>query len=186
MEITKAVMSYKQFLFLLRCVRFDDKSATYKRERQATDKLAAIRSMFDEFIGNSKNTYSLSEFITVNEKLQSFRRKCSFIQYIPNKSAKYGLKLFLLTDAKTFLTSNMEIYCGKQAEGPYAESISPLDIVSRLVTRIGGSNRHVTMDNWYTNHPLAIRLLEKNPPFLYSGTKRIWLWDLLYPRRTRL
>ena len=160
MEITRAIMSYKRFLFLLRCVRFDDKST--RRERQATDKLAAIRSVFDEFVGNCKNSYSLSEFVTVDEKLQSFRGGCSFIQYIPNKPAKYGLKLFVLTDAKTFFTSNMEIYCGKQPEGPYAVSNSPSDIVSRLVTHIEGSNRNVTMDNWYTSHPLAIRLLEKN------------------------
>lgn len=159
MQILRAVMSSKRFLFLLRCLRFDDKRT--RQARQETDKLAAIRTILDEFIGNCKNSYSVSEFVTVDEKLQAFRGRCNFIQYIPNKPAKYGIKMFALCDAKTFYTSNLEIYCGKQPQGPYAVSNSPSDVVSRLTSHIEGSNRNVTMDNWYTSYALAISLLTR-------------------------
>lgn len=156
-EMTRAVMSYNRFLFLLRCIRFDEKST--RQERRVHDKLAAIRAILDEFVTNCKSTYNLSEFVTIDEKLQAFRGRCGFVQYIPNKPAKYGIKMFALCDAKTFFTGNLEVYCGQQPEGPYAVSNSPSEIVHRLVNHIEGSKRNITMDNWYTSYPLAVSLL---------------------------
>lgn len=167
-EIVRAVMSYKRFLFILRCVRFDEK--TTRAERRKEDKLAAIRSTLESFVQNCKSTYSLGKFVTIDEKLQAFRGRCSFVQYIPNKPAKYGIKMFLLCDAKTFFTSNLEVYCGKQPEGPYVQSNSPTDIVKRLTADIQGSSRNLTTDNWYTSYPLAMYLLQKKITLI--GTMR--------------
>lgn len=168
MEIVRAVMSYKRFLFLLRCLRFDDKST--RVERRKYDKLAPIRSILDLFITNCKSAYSLGEFITIDEKLQAFRGRCSFVQYIPNKPAKYGIKIFALCDARTFYTGNLEVYCGKQPEGQYRQSNSPTDIVNRLIRHLEGSSRNLTTDNWYTSYPLALSLLERKITIL--GTMR--------------
>jgi len=99
-EIFRACMSYNRFLFLLSAIRFDDKST--RNQRKTTDKLAAIRFILDEFVKNCKSTYSLSEFFTIDEMLVPFRGRCSFIQYVPNKPAKYGIKIFALCDAKIF------------------------------------------------------------------------------------
>ena len=93
--------------------------------------------------------------------LHPFRGRCSFVQYIPSKPAKYGVKIFALYDAKTFHTSNLEIYCGKQPDGPFATTNTPIDIVKRLVSPIENSNRNLTIDNWYTSVPLADYLLTK-------------------------
>lgn len=168
MEIVRAVMSYKRFLFLLRCLRFDEKQT--RVERRKYDKLAAIRSILDLFIINCKSAYSLGEFITIDEKLQAFRGRCSFVQYIPNKPAKYGIKMFALCDARTFYTGNLEVYCGKQPEGQYMQSNSPTDIVNRLIRHLEGSSRNLTTDNWYTSYPLALSLLERKITIL--GTMR--------------
>ena len=67
-EVTRAVMTYERFLFLLRSIRFDDKNT--RQERRVNDKLAAIRRILNEFVTNCKNSYSLSEFVTVDEKLE--------------------------------------------------------------------------------------------------------------------
>jgi len=114
-EVFRACMSSKRFLFLLRTIRFDDVHT--RTQRRETDKLAPIRFVLDKFIDNCKNAYRLSEFVTIGEMLVPFRGRCGFIQYIPNKPAKYGLKIFALCDAKTFYTSNIEVYCGKQPQG---------------------------------------------------------------------
>ena len=98
-EIFRACMSYNRFLFLLSAIRFDDR--TTRSQRKETDKLAAIRYILDEFVQNCKNIYCLSEFLTIDETLVPFRGRCSFIQYIPSKPAKYGIKIFALCDAKT-------------------------------------------------------------------------------------
>jgi len=154
-EIFRACMSYNRFLFLLSAIRFDDKST--RNQRKTTDKLAAIRFILDEFVKNCKSTYCLSEFFTIDEMLVHFRGRCSFIQYVPNKPAKYGIKL---CDAKTFFTGNLEVYCGKQPNGPYNYSNGPSDIVTRLTAHLKGTCRNLTTDNWYTSYPLAVSLLK--------------------------
>ncbi|XP_069680912.1 piggyBac transposable element-derived protein 4-like [Periplaneta americana] len=158
-EITRAVMGFKRFLFLLRCIHFDDKRT--RQERRVSDKLAAIRTILDQFVANCKNSYNVSDFVTVDEKLQAFRGRCSFLQYLPNKPTRYGIKIFVLADAITFFTNNVEVYCGKQPPGPFEASVSPNDIVERLVSHLEGSNRNVTMDNWYSSYALAVSLKKK-------------------------
>lgn len=157
-EIFRACMSKNRFLFLLSIIRFDDKST--RNQRKQIDKLAAIRWVIDEFVKNCRNNYSVGEFITVDEMLIPFRGRCAFVQYIPNKPAKYGLKCFVMCDAKTFYVSNLEFYCGKQPDGPYSMPNTPTAIVHRLLEEVKGSNRNLTCDNWYSSYPLAKELLE--------------------------
>lgn len=82
-EIFRLTMSIKRFKFLMRCIRFDDKST--RQERKNIDKLAPIRDFFDNFVNKCKNGFSLSEYVTIDEKLEAFRGRCSFRQYIPSK-----------------------------------------------------------------------------------------------------
>lgn len=167
-EAFRLTMSINRFKFLLACIRFDDINT--REERKILDKLAPIRSLFDSFIQHCKDAYSHSEFVTVDEKLEAFRGKCSFRQYIPSKPNKYGLKVFALCDAKTFYTSAMEVYVGLQPDGPYRQDNSAKCVVERLCQSIYGSNRNVTTDNWFTSMPLADSLKDKKLTLL--GTMR--------------
>ncbi|KFM74523.1 PiggyBac transposable element-derived protein 4, partial [Stegodyphus mimosarum] len=158
-EIFHTTMPYKRFLFLLRCMRFD--KLLDRPQRKLFDKLAAIRDFFEKFISNCKDSYNLGEYVTIDEKLEPFRGRCGFRQYMPNKPAKYGIKIFALVDSRTFYTSNMEIYCGTQPDGPFKVSTSPSDVVKRLIQPLHKSSRNITTDNWYTSYPLAADLLKE-------------------------
>ncbi|XP_050064943.1 piggyBac transposable element-derived protein 4-like [Aphis gossypii] len=70
-ELLPCVMSEKRFQFLLRCIRFDDIRG--RDERIKVDKITHIRWVFEHFVDNCKNAYSVSEYITIDEKLQAFR-----------------------------------------------------------------------------------------------------------------
>ncbi|XP_055950804.1 piggyBac transposable element-derived protein 4-like [Argiope bruennichi] len=161
-QILRAAMSYKRFLFLHRCIQFDNIDT--RAERRKSEKLAVIRSIWDSFVQNC-----LKSFVTIDEMLHPFRGRCSWIQYIPNKPAKYGIKIFTLCDAETFYCSNMEIYIGKQPPGLFTVENKPLDIGKRLVMPIENSNKNLTTDNWYTSFPLVDYLLGKKITFI--GTK---------------
>lgn len=163
-EIFRACMSYQRFLFLLANIRFDDKST--RNERKKTDKLAAVRFIMDKFVHNCGKNYSLGEFMTIDEMLIAFRGRCSFVQYIPNKPDKYGLKVFVLCDAKTFYVSKLELYPGKQPEGQYNQSNTPTAIVHRLLEEQKGSSRNLTCDNWYSSYSLALELLRNKITFI--------------------
>lgn len=157
--IFQACMGYKRFLFLLRCLRFDN--VNDREQRKQSDKLAAIREILDQFVQKCKQNYCPGECLTIDEMLIPFRGRCSFIQYIPNKPAKYGIKVFALCDSKMFYVSNLEIYCGKQPQGQFESSNSPTDVVLRLIEPFKNKNRNLTTDNWYTSYPLAQKLFEK-------------------------
>ncbi|KAJ8945554.1 hypothetical protein NQ318_020400 [Aromia moschata] len=91
-EIFRLVMSLRRFRFLMRVIRFDDK--TTRQDRVKIDKLAPIREIFDLFIEKCRQGYHHSEYVTIDEMLLGFRGHCSFRQYIPSKPNKYGIKSF--------------------------------------------------------------------------------------------
>lgn len=149
----RATMSKQRFRFLLRVLRFDNIHT--REERNSVDKLAPIRQIFESFVNNCKTHYKNAEYVTIDEMLESFRGSCRFRQYMPSKPAKYGIKLFSLVDAVTFYTKNLEVYVGKQPEGPYFQDTSTIALVKRMIEPISGTGRNVTMDNWFTSIPLA-------------------------------
>ena len=56
----------------------------------------------------------------------------------------------------------MEIYAGKQPEGPYKLSNSPANLVKRLNQLISHTGRNVTFDNWFTSVTLAEEILKEH------------------------
>jgi hypothetical protein len=88
----------------------------------------------------------VGELVTIDEKLEKFRGNCPFRQYSARKPRKYGIKIYALVDSRNFYTQNLEIYAGKQPEGPYQLSNSAADVVERMISPISGSGRNVTVD----------------------------------------
>ncbi|XP_050065449.1 piggyBac transposable element-derived protein 4-like [Aphis gossypii] len=168
-EYFRAVMPKARFYILLRAMRFDDIST--RAQRKQFDKLAAIRSVFEDFVLSCENCYTVGANVTIDEMLEGFRGRCSFRQYIPSKPNKYGIKIQALVDSRTFYTSKMEVYVGTQPDGPYKCENNPASVVKRLIAPISKTGRNITMDNWYNSIPLAIDLL-KNHNTTVVGTLR--------------
>lgn len=169
-EFFRLAMSLRRFKLLLRALRFDD--IRTRPQRKVNDKLAPVRRVFEQFVQKCQENYVVSEFVTVDEMLLKFRGKCSFRQYIKNKPAKYGVKVFSSVCAKSFYTNNLEIYAGRQPDGPYQVDNSGKSVVERIVAPISGSKRNVTVDNWFCSIPLCVDLL-KNHQLTLVGTLRI-------------
>lgn len=86
------------------------------------------------------------EYATIDEKLETFRGRCSFCQYIPSKPAKYGVNIFALVNANFFYRQNLEIYAGKQPDGPFDVINKSTDVVRRLCAPIYNMGCKITMD----------------------------------------
>lgn len=154
--IFRATMTKNRFSFLIRCLRFDDKNTRVERKKK--DKFAAVRNLWEKFVENCRKNYTPSEYVTVDEQLLSFRGRCPFKMYIPNKPDKYGIKIVMLCDAKTFYMLNAIPYIGKEERT--SNLPIPTQYVLKLTEPIQDTNRNVTMDNWFTSVPLAVELLK--------------------------
>nr|CAI5830817.1 unnamed protein product [Callosobruchus analis] len=101
--------------------------------------------------------------------LLSFRERCPFRVYIPNKRSKYGIKVFAPVDARTFYTVNVEVYLGEQPIRPFRVSNKVPEVLKRLIEPINGSGRNVSMDNWFTSFSV-IKNLFTNHRLTVVGT----------------
>ncbi|CAF4217096.1 unnamed protein product, partial [Rotaria sordida] len=57
-----------------------------------------IRYIFELFVKQLPKHLVPGENLTFDEQLVPFRGRCCFVQYMPNKPTKYGLKFWILSD----------------------------------------------------------------------------------------
>ena len=76
--------------------------------------MAAFRYVWDCFLANCKRVFIPSDCVTIDEQLVPFRGRCKFMQYMPSKPAKYGIKIFWMCDARVPYAIDGMIYTGRQ------------------------------------------------------------------------
>lgn len=154
----RASMSVGRFETIRRHLRFDDKRT--RDERLKTDTLAAFSYVWKLFIDNCKKSLIPEAFLTIDEQLVPFRGRCRFLQYIPKKPAKYGIKINWLCESHTGYAIDGIIYSGKPAGGPPQKNLAT-NIVLKLAETVYDSARNISMDNYFTSLSLAEQLLSK-------------------------
>ncbi|KAJ8875144.1 hypothetical protein PR048_023037 [Dryococelus australis] len=87
-DVFRASISQKRALFLVSCLKFENKSVREAREK--TEKSAAIYRLFSRRVENSPASYSIYEYAWVDEMFISFRGQCRYNVYMLEKPAKYG------------------------------------------------------------------------------------------------
>jgi len=85
---------------------------------------------------------------------------CNFKQYIPNKPSKYGIKVYVLADSKTFYLVSSNIYTRTCTHAPGFPV--PTKAVLDLFPSVSGTSRNITTDNYYTSIPLVKELKSRN------------------------
>lgn len=170
-DIFRCVMNSNRFAVILSSLRFDDAESREERKRQ--DPLAAISEIFDTFISNCQEFYSIGSCACVDEMLVSFRGRCRFKMYMPMKPSKYGIKVMALTDARTGYLLNAYVYSGKDSDGHFLSNdekvfSKPTQAVVKLAKPIYNTNRNITADNWFSSLELVNFL--KTKKLTYVGT----------------
>ncbi|XP_037052002.1 piggyBac transposable element-derived protein 4-like [Bradysia coprophila] len=153
----QATMGLTRFEQLLRFIRFDDKNT--RSARRKIDKLCPIRDVWEKVTGGFKKYYIPSQNLTIDEQLMPCRCRCSFIQFMPKKPDKYGIKIFWICDSKTGFPVQGYVYTGKNGDKRTVDLARI--VVETLCESFHGTNRNITTDNYFTSYPLAESLLSK-------------------------
>ncbi|XP_048855420.1 piggyBac transposable element-derived protein 4-like [Brienomyrus brachyistius] len=85
--------------------------------------------------------------------------RCSFRQYMPRKPGRYGLKLWVLCDARTSYCWRVKLYMGKPP-GEAREVDVAKNVVLELSEGLRGHN--ITFDNFFTSFSLGQELLQRH------------------------
>jgi hypothetical protein len=108
-----------------------------------------------------RKSWNAGERVTIDESMIRYNgRAVDFVQYLPKKPIKHGLKVFAICCAVTAVLLGFEVYCGKDT-GVTATAIA---IVERLIVQAeltGARGRTLYTDNWYTSIDLALMLYQK-------------------------
>ncbi|XP_049892813.1 piggyBac transposable element-derived protein 4-like [Epinephelus moara] len=96
--------------------------------------------------------------VCVDEMLIGFRGRCPFLQYMPSKPDKYGLKVWVLCECFTSYCWNLQFYLGKPSPTAKHEVGLGKRVVMELTVGLTGT---VTADNFFTSRDLGQQLLKR-------------------------
>lgn len=170
-EFFRRTMPRDKFKQILRFIRFDKR--TERSRRLQTNKFALVSEIWDKFIENSQACYQPGQNITVDEQLFPTKARCKFIQYMPNKPNKFGIKFWLASDVSSKYVLNGFPYLGKDEQRPSSILLSE-HVVLKLVEPYTNCGRNITTDNFFTSMSLATKLLAKKTTLVGTirGNKR--------------
>nr|CAH7766694.1 unnamed protein product [Callosobruchus chinensis] len=120
----------------------------------AGDRLYKISPLVQLLNEKFQQVCTPKESLCIDETMVPFRGRLSFLQYIPGKRHKYGIKLFKLCIIEGY-TYSIKIYGGK--EQPTSKSLASR-VVMELMHPLLNTGRTLYTDNFYTSVDLAHEL----------------------------
>lgn len=143
-----------RFLPILRFLHFSD-----NENADPTNRLNKMDSLISILLRNYQKVLSPGRVLVIDESMVPIRGRLSFRQYTPNKTHRYGVKLYKLCTSSGY-TYNLKIYAGKGNTKP--ELGHSQSIVLQLLEDINPKDgRILYTDNYYSGIPLVQKLLEK-------------------------
>jgi len=100
-----SIMSRDRFSLILRFLHLNDSTKYVSKGQPGHDPLFKLRPFLDPLIESFQAVYSLGREISVDESMIGFKGRLSFLQYLPKKPTKWGMKAFVLVDSLTGYTS---------------------------------------------------------------------------------
>ncbi|XP_026079604.1 uncharacterized protein LOC113056899 [Carassius auratus] len=155
----RATMSVGRYQDLHRFLQFDNKKTRVARE--ASDHMAAFRNVWDLFLINCRKRFIPRDCVTVGEQLVPFQGRCKFLQHVPSRPTKSGIKIVWMCDAEVPYAIDGVIYTGRRPGEDTEENLAE-NTVLRLSNGLQQKGLNITMDSYFTSVPLAEKLFDKS------------------------
>ena len=167
----RRIMTLHRFLAIMKCLSCTPASAYDTLLGAAKTQLAGsvtkIKPFADMLIELWQKAFYPGREISVDESMIAFKGRCRFLQFVPNKPHKYGLKAWALCDARSGYVYNWELYTGRAGANGDASvsnvniiSTKNRDIVMRVCRPVYHKGHHLYMDSFFTSPDLCRELSE--------------------------
>lgn len=103
-------MSGRRFELLLSNLHLNDDEKMPPRGSPHFDRLYKVRPVLDRVVEAFRVHYKPQKSLSVDESMVGFRGRLVWIQYMPKKHRKWGIKIWTLADAANGYVSNMKVY----------------------------------------------------------------------------
>ena len=121
------------------------------------DKLYKIRPVITMTQETFKEYNKPGKNQTVDEAMITFKGCLSYIQYLPAKPIKCGVKLCMGCNSVSAYLHEYDVYLGQKQNSQHGLAY---DVVTKLCENIAGHNHHLYCDNYLTSVPLLKQMLE--------------------------
>ena len=111
-SMISSIMSRDRFSLIQKFLHVNDNRKQAQRNEPNYDPIYKIRLLITSVISNFQQNYQLGREVSLDEAVISFKGRIWFLQYMPKKPNKWGLKAFSVADAKTGYTYNWKLYAG--------------------------------------------------------------------------
>ncbi|KAK4318076.1 hypothetical protein Pmani_010902 [Petrolisthes manimaculis] len=127
-----------------------------------SDRLWKIRTILSMLLQNIRAFLRPFQKVVIDESLMLFRGRLSFIQYIPSKRHRFGIKFYVICDCQTGYVLDFVIYTGSDVDiaenDPHGFSGA---VVKHLMDHFYNRNHILYTDNYYTS-PLLSQFLKEH------------------------
>ena len=158
-----SILSRDRLLRILRYLHLNDSSKQKKYGEVGYDQLFKVRPLLDHLSAVFLAYYYPSQQLSIDEMMIGTRCRVAFLQYIPKKPTKFGMKVWVNSEAKRGYVLAMQVYTG--AEADTGKKGLAYRVVMDLLQLYEGKNHLLYVDNFYTSPTLLADLVKKGIPY---------------------
>ena len=146
----------------MRYLHLVDSSLQKKTGEVGYDLLFKVRSLLDHLAAVFPRYYQPVREVSIDEMMIGTRCRISFLRYMPQKSCKFGVKVWVLAEVKTGYVLGFQNCTGAASPGDENSTKSlTYRVVMNLVEPYQGKGHQLFVDNFYTSFDLVYDLLKK-------------------------
>ena len=160
MPFFSGIMPRDRFLEISRFLHLVDSSSQKKKGEFGYDPLFKIRPLIKKTSDTFEKYYTPKQELAIDEMMIGTRCRIHFLQYIPKKPTKWGIKVFVNAESASGYVLRYCVYTGS-ADAAEDDTATTHGVVMSLMEKYLDKNHKLFTDNFYTSLLLCKELYER-------------------------
>ena len=157
-----SIMSRNRFELIQTLLHFNNAELQVPRGQRGFNPLFKIQPLLDIVDPTYMQVYGPRRELSLDESMVKFKGRIFFRHYLPAKPTKWGIKEFILAEAKTGYALKSVVYTGKTSFQRDAGVGLSEQVVLDLLEGFEDIGHKVYMDSFYSSPSLFLKLKDKN------------------------